>query len=228
MAESWADFLLSYSNGLATLVLILFSPSWWHLRETVHLSLFVQLQNKLHVTSEHLPALTYPLDTDLEFPSRASHPSWNLVQEHGGNGEWWMQPTVTYFPKMHILHYSEIGNIKTFPDKHSASSQTPWQWDGCSQAIALNHFLFSNQKDNFILACAIKTKPISFLSNIPGKFSVPQYLWFMLNLSELPFRQTERLKVLQAIVRNTPKAKTKHYKLPNKAFKPSTFVRLFS
>lgn len=71
MAESWADFLLSYSNGLATLVLILFSPSWWHLRETVHLSLFVQLQNKLHVTSEHLPALTYPLDTDLEFPSRS-------------------------------------------------------------------------------------------------------------------------------------------------------------
>lgn len=87
-----------------------------------------------------------------------------------------MQPTVTYFPKMHILHYSEIGNIKTLPDKHSASSQTPWQWDGCSQAIALNHFLFSNQKDNFILACAIKTKPISFLSNIPGKLSVPQYL----------------------------------------------------
>lgn len=89
-----------YSNGLATLVLILFSPLLLHLRQTVHLNIEL-----IHTATEQ--ALCHSVCTFLHWPSlgntwnfppRASHPTWSLVQEHGGNGVWqlWMNVAHSY------------------------------------------------------------------------------------------------------------------------------------
>lgn len=131
----------------------------------------------------HLPALTIPWKP-LEFPTKSF--ASNLEPCTGAWREWGVAIVNKCSPQLYIslksTYYLTVKlqiqkpyllNILTL-HKHPGGGMDGWMdgWtDGCPQATLHDCFLLSKQKGNFVLACAIKNKHISFLSNLPGKLS---------------------------------------------------------